>query len=268
LKKHISDPERRKKYDQFRTQWLNYRNKGGKPESYDWEQWRADPERTYSYRTVTPEEFAELFGSAGGYSDFFETLFGGTGQRRAASGVDDEGFPSYARSKNGHDREYKLSVSLYEAFSGATRSFRWEDGRTINAKIPRGVQTGSRVRLKRQGEPSVHGGVPGDLFLIIEVLPDSRFLRKDDDLETTISVDLFTLLLGGSVTVAGIDRSVRLDIPAETPNGRIFRLKGLGMPVLKNPEKRGNLYVAVNSELPKHLSAEEKDLIQQWEKLR
>jgi curved DNA-binding protein len=83
-----------------------------------------------------------------------------------------------------------------------------------------------------------------------------------------MSVDLFTLLLGGIVTVAGIDRSVRLDLPAETPNGRIFRLKGLGMPVLKNPEKRGNLYVTVEAELPKHPIAEEKDLIQQWKKLR
>lgn len=147
-------------------------------------------------------------------------------------------------------------------------SLSWEDGRAIMAKIPRGVQTGSRVRLKDQGEPGVHGGVPGDFFLIIEVLPDSRFLRKGDDLETTMSVDLFTLLLGGIVTVAGIDRSVRLDLPAETPNGRIFRLKGLGMPVLKNPEKRGNLYVTVEAELPKHPIAEEKDLIQQWKKLR
>lgn len=264
----LSDPEKRKKYDQFRTQWLNYRNKGGKPESYNWEQWRSSPQSTYSYRTVTPEEFEELFGSAGGYSDFFETLFGGAGQRRAASGAGDEGAHLHGRSRNGHDREYQLPISLYEAFSGATRSFQWEDGRTIKAKIPRGVQTGSRVRLKGQGEPGDHGGVPGDLFLIIEVLPDSRFHRKGDDLEASIPVDLFTLLLGGSVTVAGIDCSVRLDIPVETPNGRVFRLKGLGMPVLKNPEKRGNLYVTVDAELPKDLIAEEKDLIQHWKKLR
>jgi curved DNA-binding protein len=150
----LSDPEKRKKYDQFRTQWLNYRNKGGKAESCDWEQWRPNPESTYSYRTVTPEEFSELFGSAGGYSDFFETLFGGAGQRRAASGVEDEGFLPYVRSKNGHEHEYKLPVSLYKAFSGATRFFKL-GGRPCNNgenpswrpnRIPGAVEGPGRAR--------------------------------------------------------------------------------------------------------------------------
>jgi curved DNA-binding protein len=79
-----------------------------------------------------------------------------------------------------------------------------------------------------------------------------------------VPVDLFVLLLGGHETISSIDRSVRLDIPAETPNGRVFRLKGLGMPNLKNPEERGDLYVTVEAVLPKHLSKKERDLVQQW----
>ncbi|MBT8331368.1 MAG: J domain-containing protein, partial [Deltaproteobacteria bacterium] len=136
------------------------------------------------------------------------------------------------------------------------------------AKIPRGVKSGSRVRLKGQGERGFDGGEPGDLYLIIEMRPHHRFKRNDDDLNLTVTVDLFTLLLGGQVTVSGIDRSVRLDIPSETANSRAFRLHGLGMPRIKNPAERGDLYVTVQAALPKNLSDEEKDLIQQWKNIR
>jgi curved DNA-binding protein len=144
----------------------------------------------------------------------------------------------------------------------------WEDGRKIEAKIPRGVKTGSRVRLKGQGEKGLEGGDPGDLYLKIEVQPNRRFERAGDDLNLTVTVDLFTLLLGGEVNVTGIDRSVRLDIPTETANGRVFRLRGLGMPRLKNPAERGDLYVTVQAALPKNLSDKEKDLVQQWKNMR
>ena len=84
---------------------------------------------------------------------------------------------------------------------------------------------GSRVRLKGQGGPGVGGGEAGDLYLTIEVLPDKRFQRDRDDLRTTVPVDLFTMLLGGKVSVSGIDRTVKLDIAPETLNGRMFRLR-------------------------------------------
>ena len=94
--------------------------------------------------------------------------------------------------------------------------FEWEDGRKIDAKIPRGVKTGSRVRLKGQGGPGIGGGKPGDLYLIIEVLPDNRFQRDNDDLATTVAVDLFTMLLGGKLSVPGIDRMVRVSLRTVT----------------------------------------------------
>ena len=82
----LSDPEKRKKYDQFGSQWQQYRESGGRSEDFNWGQWQSDPDRTYAYRTVTPEEFEELFGGVGGYSDFFETLFGAAGQRQRQGG--------------------------------------------------------------------------------------------------------------------------------------------------------------------------------------
>jgi curved DNA-binding protein len=81
-------------------------------------------------------------------------------------------------------------------------------------------------------------------------------------------VDLFTLLLGGQTQVQSIDRTVQLEIPPETANGKTFRLRGLGMPNMKNPEQRGALYATVEAELPQSITSQEKDLLQQWQKVR
>ena len=264
----LSDPEKRKKYDQFGVNWQQFEQSGGRPEDFNWSQWQSDPRGTYSYRTVTPEEFENLFGGAGGYSSFFETLFGAAGRRASQAGEEGREFDFRTAPRQGRDREHALQITLEEAFHGTIRMFAWEDGRKIEAKIPRGVKSGSRVRLKGQGERGVEGGEPGDLYLKIEVQPHHRFERSADDLNLTVTVDLFTLLLGGQLTVSGIDRSVRLDIPAETANGRVFRLRGLGMPRLKNPAERGDLYVTVQAALPKNLSNKEKDLIKQWKNMR
>ena len=264
----LSDPEKRKKYDQFGANWQQFEQSGGRPENFNWSQWQSDPGGTYNYRTVTPEEFEDLFGGAGGYSNFFETLFGTAGRRASAGGAADREFNFRTAPRQGRDSEHALQIALEEAFHGATRMLAWEDGRKIEAKIPRGVKSGSRVRLKGQGERGRDGGEPGDLYLIIQVQPNHRFERTGDDLNLTVTVDLFTLLLGGQVTVSGIDRSVRLDIPVETANGRVFRLRGLGMPRIKNPSERGDLYVTVQAALPKNLSDKEKDLIRQWKNIR
>ena len=161
-----------------------------------------------------------------------------------------------------------MQISLAEAFHGTERVLEFEGGRRIEAKIPPGVQTGSKVRLKGQGVPGVSGGTAGDLFLKVEVLPDHRFQREGNDLRTTIQVDLLTLLLGGQTQVQGIDRTVTLEIPAETANGKTFRLRGLGMPHLKKPEQRGALYATVEAKLPRNMTSEEKKLLQQWQKMR
>ena len=264
----LSDPEKRKKYDQIGANWQQFEQSGGRPEDFNWSQWQSDPGRTYSYRTVTPEEFQDLFGGAGGYSNFFEGLFGTAGRRASEAGTGDRQFNFRTAPRRGRDNEHALQITLEEAFHGATRMLAWEDGRKIEAKIPRGVKSGSRVRLKGQGESGFDGGEPGDLYLTIEVQPHGRIKRNGDDLNLTVTVGLFELLLGGQVTVSGIDRSVRLDIPAETANGRVFRLRGLGMSRLKNPAERGDLYVTVHAALPKNLSDKEKDLIRQWKNMR
>ncbi len=260
----LSDPEKREKYDRFGAQWQQFAQAGGRPEDFQWEAWRAGPGTRYEFRTVSPEELREMFGSTGVFSDFFETLFGGLGRGP-------EAFREYAyqpRPRRGRDVEHTVRISLEEALRGPTRVLEWEDGRKIEAKIPPGVRTGSRLRLKGQGEPGLFGGEPGDLFLRIEVEPHPRFVREGDDLRLTVPVDLFTLLLGGKVEVTALDRTVKMEIPPETPNRRVFRLKGLGMPRLNDPRQRGDLLVTVEAVLPSHLSQSEKELLQKWRQMR
>lgn len=263
----LSDPEKRRQYDQLGSRWQGHQGAGGNPEDFNWGRERAASGQERTYRTVSPEEYEELFGEEGGYSDFFETLFGRAAHRRAGDGSGGRQFHYEAQPRRGRDSEHGLQVTLDEAFHGANRVLEWEDGRKIDARIPPGVKTGSRVRLKGQGGSGIGGGEPGDLYLTVEVLPDGRFQRDKDDLKATVPVDLFTMLLGGKLPVPGIDRTVTLDIPPETRSGRVFRLRGLGMPKMKHPKQRGDLYVTVETLLPQHLTAEEKALVEQWKKM-
>ena len=257
----LSDPEKRQKYDVLDSRWQSHQRSGGQPGDFNWGREQFTSGRGRSYRTVNPQAFEEMFGGASGYSEFFENLFGEKPQGMAGS---EQAFYQGAKPQRGEDLEHPVTVSLTEAFSGTSRFLEWEDGRKISVKIPPGVKSGSQVRIKGQGLPGTGNSPSGDLFLKVDVLPDKRFLRDNDDLKATISVELFTLLLGGKVSVSGIDRSVSLDIPPETRNGRIFRLKKMGMPKLKKSDQRGDLYVTVEIILPRNLSDGEKKLVAQW----
>lgn len=252
----LSDPEKRQKYDQFGKQWRQYEQAGGQADDFNWSQWGAQPGggQSYTYSNVDHEAFEEMFGS-GGFSDFFENLFGG--QQRYST-----------RSRRGRDTEHTVQITLEEAFHGTTRAIQWEDGKRIEAKIPRGVQTGSRVRLKGQGGEGAGGGEQGDLYLVVDVLPHHHFIREGDDLRVDVSVDLYTAVLGGETTVNSIDKSVKLTIPSESNNGRTFRLRGLGMPRLKAPQTRGDLFVTIDVSIPQNLSDEERQLFEQLRDIR
>jgi len=262
----LSDPAKRQQYDRLGSQWQQYQKSGGKPEDFNWGERAAAGNQNYSYRTVSPEEFEELFGAGGGFSDFFTNLFGG-GRQQSPADRGGQQFYYQERPRNGGNLEHSLQVSLNEAYHGTKRSLQWEDGRKIDVKIPRGVKTGSRVRVKGQGGTGTGGGGSGDLYLTVEVLPDKRFLRDNDDLKTTVQADLFTMLLGGKLSVSGIDRKVNLPIPPETRNGRVFKLRGLGMPKIKHPDQRGDLYITVETVLPQKLTAKEKELLKQWKSI-
>jgi DnaJ-class molecular chaperone len=131
--------------------------------------------------------------------------------------------------------------------------------RTIDVRIPAGVRDGMRVRASGEGGPGSQGGTAGDLFLVVQVLPHSRFERKGDDLHVRVGVPVTTAVLGGEVAAPTVSGStLRLKVPELTPNGRVFRLRGHGMPILNRPGERGDLYATVEIEMPARLTDEER----------
>jgi curved DNA-binding protein len=265
----LSDPEKRQKYDQFGSHWQQYERAGGRPEDFNWDSWRnpfgGGQQQT---RQVSQEELEQIFGNlggmGGGFSDFFETLFGGARQ----TGGRGFGQQQIRRPQRGHDAEHTVEITLEEAHHGTSRLLEWEGGRKIEANIPPGVKTGSKVRLRGQGGQGAMGGQSGDLFLKIKVLPHPLFERDGDNLRTSIPVGLYDALLGGEVEVAGIDKRVTLKIPPETDNGKVFRLRNLGMPHLRDPKKFGDLFVKIDVKLPKNLTKEEKQRFHELRRLR
>ena len=259
----LTDPEKRRKYDQLGANWQNYQQMGGDPNAFDWSQWAAGAPGGGRQRVYTEYvDFDDLFGGGGGggFSDFFQTIFGGGGAgtrtRRTA------GF-----ALDGRDFEQPVQITLEEAYYGTTRVIQTGE-RRLEVKIPAGVQTGSRVRVAGEGEPGRNGGRPGDLYLVIEVLEHPIYKREGNDLHMRQEVDLYTMILGGETTVQSLKGRLSLRIPPETKSGRVFRLKGQGMPSLRNPNEFGDLYVEVIPALPEKLSAKEKEMFRQLAELR
>ena len=257
----LSNPEKRKKYDRFGNQWQQYERTGGQEKDFNWSPWQkqSSGNQNVNSRSVSPEEFAEILGGQGNFSDFFETLFGANRQGGTSREKD------YSRPSPGsaQDIEHTVEITLEEAFRGITRTIQWENGKKIEVAIPPGVRTGSRIRLNGQGS----GSPAGDLFLKINVSPDTIYHRKGDDLNVELPVDLYTALLGGETEVNSIDRTVKLTIPPETPNGKPFLLRGLGMPKLNKPTQRGDLIATIDIQLPGSLNNEEKKLYRQLRKI-
>ena len=202
-----------------------------------------------------------MFGDESPFSDFFESMFGQAGAAepgRRRSGA------RQARPRAGADLEQPVEVSLADAYRGTTLQLeiRSQDAKTrrLEVKIPPGVRTGSRVRIGGQGGPGDAGGSTGDLFLVSSVRPDPRFERRGDDLHVDVKAPLETFLLGGEAHVPTPDgRTLALTIPPGTQDGRVFRLRGQGMPHL-GAKARGDLHARVHVQLPSRLTRRQQEL--------
>ncbi|MGD2145029.1 MAG: J domain-containing protein [Anaerolineae bacterium] len=267
----LSDPEKRQKYDRLGANWKSYQQRGGRPGGFDWGQWTTGapgggPQRVY-VRQGSPEDLEDLFGGSSPFSSFFTQIFGGMGARTASDGTPGTGgrpggFEYQARPQRGRDYQQDVDISLREAYSGTTRILQ-RDGRRLSVEIPPGARTGTRVRVAGEGGAGAVGGEAGDLYLRVNVQPDPQFQRQGDDLRVTLSVDLYTAVLGGETSVPTMDGSVMLTIPLGTQNGQVFRLRGQGMPRLRNPQERGDLYAEINVELPTDLTTRQRELFEE-----
>jgi curved DNA-binding protein len=261
----LSDPEKRKKYDEMRTYYQRYGQWPGAGTSADASDFGGFTGGNYQYRTMTEEDLEDLFGGTSPFSDFFNTYFG-------SGSFDDDSVRTAGRRQRhaatvGEDVESAVEVTLAEAYQGVTRTFELtEPGgstRRLEVKIPAGVKDGARIRIAGQG---IQGGAGrGDLYLHIHMVPDPRFSRDGTTLRTTVDVPLAVAVLGGDVRVPTPDgRQLMLRIPVGTDSGQALRLRGQGMPQVNHPDRRGDLYAEVKVVLPRHLTAEQRRLFEEF----
>ena len=183
------------------------------------------------------------------FSDFFRTIFGIRGEEPRSRRPQTQGY------------QQELQVSLEEAYNGTTRLIQ-SDGKQKQVRIPAGVRTGSKVRVAGAGPNGL------DLYLIVDVHDDQRFERHGNDLHTTATVSVFTAILGGEADVETLNGKVKLNIPAGTQPEQVFRLSGRGMPHVRNPNEKGDLYVRLKVQIPKYLSAKQRELLDEASRLK
>ena len=260
----LSDPEKRQKYDQLGASWQRYQRMGGDPSGFDWSQWFAGPNPGQGTGQTYTEyvDLGDLFGQ-GGFSEFFQSIFGG----RSGTATRTYSTRQSPFTLDGQDIEQPVDIALDEAYHGTTRILQVGSKR-LEVKIPPGVRTGSRVRVAGEGAPGSNGGRPGDLYLVITVREHPVFRRQGDDLRMTLPVDLYTLILGGEVTVNTLKGRISLTIPPETKAGQTFRLRGRGMPRLRKRGEYGDLYVEVQPLIPQRLTEKEKALFKELAAMR
>jgi curved DNA-binding protein len=248
----LGDPEKRAKYDRLGASYHDWERMGGRRGGFDWSQWAGGmPDGV----RVETGDLGEMFG--GGFSDFFNAIFGGMG-------VSTQGF-SRQPSGVGKDIEQAVPISLTEAYTGTTRTLQ-RNGNKLEVKIPPGAKTGTKVRVSGQGQSGARR--QGDLYLVIQVQDDPRYERKGEDLYVDLMVDLYSAVLGGEARLSTPAGDVMLNIPPGSQSGQLIRLKGRGMPKLRNPSQHGDLYARLNVEIPTDLTDRERELFEQLSDLR
>jgi DnaJ-class molecular chaperone len=200
-------------------------------------------------------------GGAGGFEDILNSMFGGAAQRGARPG----GGAPFEFDTGGIgldlDLSVAMSVSLEESVNGTEKRVRLPTGKELNVKVPAGVTAGQQIRLKGQGE-TAPGHRPGDLLITISIAPHPFFKVDGSDLRVDLPITLYEAVLGGKARVPTLGGTVELSIPKNTSSGRIFRLKGKGLP--KGAGAAGDLFVTTRIMLPDGNDAELEALMQKW----
>jgi curved DNA-binding protein len=258
----LGDPEKRRKYDELGEHWQEYEawERAGKPGGQDpFAGFRGGGAGTggqqFEYRTVSPDDLEDLFGSSSPFSGFFNDMFGSQPPQTTRR----------ARHRRGSDVEGETEITLEEAYKGTSRTIELsgpQGTRRVQVSIPPGITDGARVRAAGQGEAGSGGGAAGDLFIRVKVRPDPMFTREGDNVRVRVPVPLDVALLGGTVQVpTPRGRPVELTVPPETQNGAKLRLRGLGMP--KKGGGHGDLLAEVDVRLPIPLTPELREWAEQ-----
>lgn len=236
----LSDPEKRRKYDEYGENWRHADEYEAQRRQY------GNSNGGYDFGGFSG--FGDFSGNAGnssGFSDFFEQLFGTGGFR--------------TRKRNGEDIQATVTLSLRDAAVAHKQTFSI-GGEEVRISLPAGIADGQKIRLKGRGAPSPSGGERGDLYITFRIEPDKEFTRKGDDLYTTATTDLYTLLLGGEIILPTLSGSVKMNVKPGTQPDSKLRLRGKGFPVYKQEGKQGDLIVTFKLLLPT-LNEKQKELL-------
>lgn len=247
----LGDEQKRKQYDELGANWRHFQQGGG--------QYQGQPGGGFR-GSYYEGDMGDMFGGGSGFSDFFEQFFGGGFAQQGS------GFRGRGQAPKGQDYEAEMLISLQEAYSGTSRLITVHSQQLRITTKP-GVADGQVLRIKGKGGPARAGGAPGDLYIRVQVQPYPGFERQGDNLHTQLNLDMYTAILGGEVQVNTLSGKLKLRIPEGTQNGKILRLKGKGMPVYGKPDQHGDLYVKIEVQLPVHLSAEERGLMERLREL-
>ena len=233
----LSDSEKRKKYDLYGKDWQH---------AEQFEQ-QAQQRR--------PSQGGEQFTGAdkGDFSNFFESMFGGSERRRQTQ-------------YRGQDYNAELTLSLIDAMETHQQTLTINN-KNIRITIPAGIENGQVIKLKGYGSPGANGGPAGDLYITFIITPNPDFKRLGNDLFTKATIDLYTALLGGETTIETLKGKVKLKVNPETQYGTKIRLKGKGFPVYKKEGDAGDLYVSYEIQLPVNLTEQQKILFTELSKL-
>jgi curved DNA-binding protein len=235
----LSDSEKRARYDQLGSAYSDFRSSGGRPRDFRWDDWAASS-------GGGAVNFEDMFGSAGagGFSEFFRTVFGDAMRSSMRAQQAQQGY------------EQELQITFDEAYHGTMRQLQSAE-KKLQVRIPAGVKTGSKVRVANAAPNG------GDLYLVVNITDEGKFERKDYDLYVTSTVNVFTLILGGDMDVETPTGKVKLGIPPGTQPEQVFRLAGRGMPHLKDTKAKGDLYVKLKVQIPKYLSEKQRQLLEE-----
>ena len=261
----LGDPEKRKKYDQLGMDWHTGDDFSPPPG------WNAQS----SPGGASGQGGFEFEGFGEGFSDFFESIFGGFGRPRG------QGPTHFSRSgsiaQKGQDHEAELTIPLEDAHRGARRNITLKTvvsdaaggsktvNKTLEVAIPKGVIEGKKLRLAGQGGEGRGAGKPGDLYLTIHIADHPRFRAVGKDLEVIVPVTPWEAALGAKIGVPLVDGTAQITLPGGIKSGKKLRVRGKGLG--GSGEERGNLYAIVKIVVPDSLTDEERHLFEELAKV-
>ncbi|WP_318312835.1 J domain-containing protein [Flagellimonas crocea] len=240
----LSDPEKRKKYDEYGKDWQH---------AEEFEKAKRSRSQQGGQGGRTGYTYSRSGGSAQDFSDFFESMFGGGGSGFGGGG-------QRVRFR-GQDYNAQLQLSLMDVYSSQKQTLT-VNGKNIRLTIPAGIEDGQTIKIKGHGGLGIEGGPAGDLYITFSITNNTNFKRDGANLYKNVEISLVKAVLGGEIQVETLTGKVKLNVAPGTENGTQVKLKGKGFPKYKKEGQFGDLYLTYTIKIPKNLTAEQKSLFE------